>query len=210
MMRSGKGWKPKKKAEMGVGEILVFTATILVLVIASSVLMTSANKVSEQSQSTRDTAFGNIASGFTVQDITGHVLADGSAIHTLFIQVKLQAGSPSVNLDRITIQFIGNSSQYMMQISNSTNSSGHGIMTSSTFSAYQVLAQTTGGSTWTAGHYVVQQGDMIMISISNDAGNLNLKPSQPATIKIIPAYGSSTTVNFVTPSLFKSDYVNLK
>ena len=55
----------------------------------------------------------------------------------------------------------------------------------------------------------LQQGDLITISIGN-AGGLLLGFTQSATIKIVPAYGSPAMINFVTPSYYSTDYVNLK
>ncbi len=88
--------------------------------------------------------------------------------------------------------------------------SASGTRTTTAYAATQTLASSVGGAAWTAGNHVVQQGDMISISICNDAGNLNLGFAQSATIKIAPAYGTAATINFMTPSYYNSDYVDLK
>ena len=203
-MKMRTSWKKDKRAEMGVGTMIIFIAMVLVAAVAASVLISTANKVREQAQNTGDQAINNVASGFVVQDVTGQVNVARSAIKNLTVQVRLQAGSPAVNMDKVTVQFISGSTNNMMQM-NST-----GAPTSTRYVANQTLAKVVGGTTWGSNNYVVQQGDLITISICNDGHSLGLGFTQSATIKIVPAYGSPTTINFVTPSYYSTDYVNLK
>ena len=204
-MKMRTSWKKDKRAEMGVGTMIIFIAMVLVAAVAASVLISTANKVREQAQNTGDQAINNVASGFIVQDVTGQVLADRSAIKNLTVQLRLQAGSPAVNMDKVTVQFISGTTNNMMQMQPSTS----GAPTTSKYTANQTLAKDPAGETWKTNNHVVQQGDLITISIGN-AGGLGLGFTQSATIKIVPAYGSPTTINFVTPSYYSTDYVNLK
>jgi flagellin FlaB len=203
-MKMRTSWKKDKRAEMGVGTMIIFIAMVLVAAVAASVLISTANKVREQAQNTGDQAINNVASGFVVQDVTGQVLADRSAIKNLTVQLRLQAGSPAVNMDKVTVQFISGATNNMMQMQ------AAGAPTTSMYTANQTLAKVVGGVTWGTNNYVVQQGDLITISICNGAHNLGLGFTQSATIKIVPAYGSPTTINFVTPSYYNTDFVNLK
>ena len=205
-MKMRTSWKKDKRAEMGVGTMIIFIAMVLVAAVAASVLISTANKVREQAQNTGDQAINNVASGFVVQDVTGTVLADRSAIKNLSIQIRLQAGSPAVNMDKVTVQFISGSTNNMMQMQPSTS----GAPTTSKYTANQTLAKVVGGTTWGTNNFVVQQGDLITISICNSAHSLGLGFTQSATIKIVPAYGSPTMINFVTPSYYSTDFVNLK
>jgi flagellin FlaB len=197
-MKLRTSWKKDKRAEMGVGTMIIFIAMVLVAAVAASVLISTANKVREQAQNTGDQAINNVASGFVVQDVTGKVNTGMTAITNITIQVRLQAGSPPVNMDKVTIQFISGSVNRML-VMNSTTSS------TTAFKAEQTLAGAS-GNTWTSANYVVQQGDLITVSISD----ITLSYTTAATIKIVPAYGSPTNINFVTPSYYSTDYVNLK
>ena len=203
-MKMRTSWKKDKRAEMGVGTMIIFIAMVLVAAVAASVLISTANKVREQAQNTGDQAINNVASGFVVQDVTGQVLTDRSAIKNLTVQLRLQAGSPAVNMDKVTVQFISGSTNNMMQMQ------ATGQPSTSKYTANQTLAKVVGGTTWGANNYVVQQGDLITISICNDGHSLALGFTQSATIKIVPAYGSPTMINFVTPSYYNTDFVNLK
>ena len=197
-MKMRTSWKKDKRAEMGVGTMIIFIAMVLVAAVAASVLISTANKVREQAQNTGDQAINNVASGFVVQDVTGKVNAGMTAITDLTIQVRLQAGSPPVNMDKVTIQFISGDVNRMLGMDASTADDGQ-------YKAVQTLYSSS-GNTWTASNYVVQQGDLITVSISH----ISLSYTTAATIKIVPAYGSPTNINFVTPSYYSTDYVNLK
>ena len=203
-MKMRTSWKKDKRAEMGVGTMIIFIAMVLVAAVAASVLISTANKVREQAQNTGDQAINNVASGFVVQDVTGQVTAARDSIKNLTVQLRLQAGSPAVNMDKVTVQFISGSTNNMMQMS------ATGAPSSVRYVANQTLAKVYGQSTWSTSNYVVQQGDLITISICNATHNLDLRFTQTCTIKIVPAYGSPTTINFATPSYYNTDYVNLK
>ena len=187
-------WKKDKRAEMGVGTMIIFIAMVLVAAVAASVLISTANKVREQAQNTGDQAINNVASGFVVQDVTGTVNAGYTQITSLSIQMRLQAGSPNMNMDLVSIQFVSGATNSMLAFATTANTTNYGA--SSTGSA----------TTWISNNHVVQQGDMITVTITG----LTLGYSAAATVKIVPAYGSATLISFVTPSYYSTTYVNLK
>ena len=192
-------WKKDKRAEMGVGTMIIFIAMVLVAAVAASVLISTANKVREQAQNTGDQAITNVASGFVVQDVTGKV--DTGAINILTIHMRLQAGSPAINMDLVSIEVI-------------TGTTATTYEFAATPSATEYGADNSNQAYWTtAGNHVVQQGDMITVTIgtaSTGAAPLNLGFSASATVKIVPAYGSATLISFVTPSYYDTTYVELK
>jgi archaeal flagellin FlaB len=201
-MKMRTSWKKDKRAEMGVGTMIIFIAMVLVAAVAASVLISTANKVREQAQNTGDQAINNVASGFVVQDVTGTVDQTAGHAYTqitdLTIQMRLQAGSPPVNMDLVSIQYVSGSDNDMLAFADTAAGAAAGA---------SYGADSTGATaTWITGNHVVQQGDMITISITG----LTLGYSASATIKIVPAYGSATLISFVTPSCYSTNYVNLK
>ena len=194
-------WKKDKRAEMGVGTMIIFIAMVLVAAVAASVLISTANKVREQAQNTGDQAINNVASGFVVQDVTGTVDTGSNAykvITDLTIQVRLQAGSPSVNMDLVSIQFVSGNTNKMLTFIEGTDKAATNV----TYGA-----NSTGlAATWISGNHVVQQGDLVTVAITG----LTLGYSAAATVKIVPAYGSATLISFVTPSYYSTSFVNLK
>jgi archaeal flagellin FlaB len=200
-MKMRTSWKKDKRAEMGVGTMIIFIAMVLVAAVAASVLISTANKVREQAQNTGDQAINNVASGFVVQDVTGTVNTGFSQMTDLTIQIRLQAGSPSLNMDLVSIQFVSGTTNQMLSFVAGSAAAAGGAVAGTSYSA-----NSTSSAAWGTGNHVVQQGDMITVTITG----LTLSYSAAATVKIVPAYGSSTLVSFVTPSYYNTEYVNLK
>ncbi len=186
---------------MGVGTMIIFIAMILIAAVAASVLIGTANKVREQAQNTGDQAINNVASGFVVQDVTGSVNAAYTQITDLTIQIRLQAGSPNVNMNLVSIQVITSNSNALLGFA-AGSATASGAVADSKYGA-----NTTGSaSLWTGNNRVVSQGDLVTVSITG----LTLGYTSTATLKIIPSYGSSTTVGFTTPSLYSTALINLR
>jgi flagellin FlaB len=198
-MKMRMSWKKDKRAEMGVGTMIIFIAMVLVAAVAASVLISTANKVREQAQNTGDQAINNVASGFVVQDVTATV-DDNTTISDLTIQMRLQAGSPSINMDQVSIQFVSGDTNAMLEFVN-TAAAADGTADPALYGC-----DSTGSGPWATGNHVVQQGDIVTVTLSD----LTLGNSATATVKILPAYGSSTLISFVTPPFYSSTYVNLK
>ena len=187
---------------MGVGTMIIFIAMILVSAVAASVLIGTANKVREQAQNTGDQAINNVASGFVVQDVTGSVKADYTSITDLTIQMKLQAGSPAINMDLVSIQYLSSTVNNMLTFVAGSGASHGGAVGGTSYAA-----NTTGStSTWTTSEHVVKQGDLVTVTITG----LTLGLSTPASVKIVPTYGTSTLVSFVTPSYYSTTLVELR
>jgi flagellin FlaB len=186
---------------MGVGTMIIFIAMVLVAAVAASVLISTANKVREQAQNTGDQAINNVASGFVVQDVTGTVDATYASMTDLTIQMRLQAGSPNMNMDLVSIQFVSGQTNNMLAFVAGSSAAAGGAVAGTSYSA-----NTTNNNAWTSGNHVVQQGDMITVTITG----LDLSYSAAATVKIVPAYGSATLISFVTPSYYNTEFVNLK
>ena len=194
--------KKDRRGEMGVGTMIIFIAMILVAAVAASVLIGTANKVREQAQNTGDQAINNVASGFAIQDVTGIVKADYSVITDLTIQMRLQAGSPGINLDKVSIQIITATGNQMLSFVAGTTGAHGGAVSGVSYSGNT----TSSTSTWTTGEHVATQGDVITVTITG----LSLGYTATGSIKVVPAYGSPTLVNFVTPSFYSSNFVTLR
>jgi flagellin FlaB len=198
-----KTWlKRNRGGEMGVGTMIIFIAMILVAAVAASVLIGTANKVREQAQNTGNQAINNVASGFVVQDVTGTVKSDYTSITDLTVQLRLQAGSPSINMDQVSITIVTGSYNKLLTFVAGSGTAHGGAVAGTSYSANNTGSSTT----WLTSNHVVKQGDPISVTITG----LTLGLSQSATIKIVPAYGTSTLVSFVTPSYYSTGLVELR
>jgi flagellin FlaB len=89
--------KNDKRADMGVGTMIIFIAMVLVAAVAASVLISTANSVREQAQSTGEQAIRNVASGFVTQDVVGRISTDSLNVQEVYIYMRLSAGSPAIS-----------------------------------------------------------------------------------------------------------------
>ena len=186
-----------KRAEMGVGTMIIFIAMVLVAAVAASVLISTANTVREQAQSTGDQAINNVASGFIVQDVIGQVDAGTyQEINNITIYLRLAAGSPQINMNNVMISLLSDTTNLYQSMSTSVSDT--------TFTA--TVSKSISGNTWnmtdmTTSH-VVGQGDLIKITVSNAAGALGIGFNQLGVIKIMPAYGQLSLITFTTSEAF--------
>ena len=90
-----------KRAEMGVGTMIIFIAMVLVAAVAASVLISSANTVREQAIQTGNDAIAGVSSGFDIKYVKGTV--SGNAITQMDVFVQLYAGSPALKLDDVIL-----------------------------------------------------------------------------------------------------------
>jgi archaeal flagellin FlaB len=194
--------KRNRRGEMGVGTMIIFIAMILVAAVAASVLIGTANKVREQAQNTGDQAINNVASGFVVQDVTGTVDAGFTQITDLTIQMRLQAGSPSINMDLVTITFVSGSVKMQLSFVAGSAAAHGGAVASTSYAANNSAT----AATWTSSEHVVKQGEVITATITG----LTLDHTQSASLKIVPTYGTSTLVSFITPSYYSTKLVTLR
>lgn len=185
-----------KRAEMGVGTMIVFIAMVLVAAVAASVLISTANTVREQAQSTGDQAINNVASGFIVQDVIGQVnKTNFQYIDNITIYIRLAAGSPQINMNNVMISLLSDTTNLYQSMDSSLGEA--------TYTA--TVEKSISGNTWTsdmASSHVVGQGDLIKITVSNGAGDLNIGFNQLGVIKIMPAYGQLSLITFTTSEAF--------
>jgi flagellin FlaB len=197
--------KNDKRAEMGVGTMIIFIAMVLVAAVAASVLISTANTVREQAQETGDQAINNVASGFIVQDVIGQVNAsDYQSIDNITIYVKLAAGSPQINMNNVVISLVSNDNNLVMDMGAAADST--------TYVAAQY--KEVSGNPWStdmAVSHVVGQGDLIKITLTNDGNALSIGANEKCVISIQPAYGQPSPVTFVTDEAFTPnvEWVNL-
>ena len=184
-----------RRAEMGVGTMIIFIAMVLVAAVAASVLISTANQVREQAQTTGEQAIANVATGFIVQDVVGQVNADLDNLNNVTIFLRVTSGSPNVNMDNVVLAINTGAESILL------NSS---INASATDFGYIKLKDVQG-----LPQNVVGQGDILKISIGVTGAFLDIDFNQLVEIKIMPAYGQQTLITFVTPEQFSAMNITL-
>ena len=204
-----KNWlkmKNDKRAEMGVGTMIIFIAMVLVAAVAASVLISTANTVREQAQTTGEQAINNVASGFIVQDTVGQT-SEGTEITEVYIYMRLAAGSPAINMDNVMVQITTGSSTRMLDFEAVTAAHAWSACTNTTAFGCESIKSASGMS-WSTSSHLLGQGDMVKLYLGN-TGGLGIGFSQTVEVKIIPAYGQMSVVMFTTGEAFPASYITL-
>lgn len=192
-----KMWMKKdKRAEMGVGTMIIFIAMVLVAAVAASVLISTANTVREQAQSTGDQAIDNVASGFIVQDVVGEIDSGMTQLTEVTIYMRLSAGSPAINMDNVMISVTTSANSNYLNLDASARTTA--VANDSYGFAKELDVQSFDD-------WVLGQGDLAKITITG----LTVGFNQEVVIKIIPAYGQMNMITFTTPEQYSTQYITL-
>ncbi|MDD1771785.1 MAG: hypothetical protein LUQ09_02585 [Methanomassiliicoccales archaeon] len=195
-MRNWSKRKNDERAEMGVGTMIIFIAMVLVAAVAASVMISTANNVREQAQSTGDQAIDNVATGFIVQDVVGRVNSNYSQLINVTIYMRLASGSPAVNMDNVIVSVTDYDDSGILKLNNASRTTA---LTNVNFGFEKEL------DVQLYEEWVLGQGDLAKITIIG----LDCGYSEDVEIKIIPAYGQMNAISFTTPDFYSTEYLTL-
>lgn len=189
-MANLKKLRKSRRGEIGVGTLNIFIAMIPVAAVAASVLISTANSVREQAESTGTDAINNVAAGFVVMDVVGK--QSGIDVTDVYMYARLAAGSPAVNISDVVLTI--------------TDETTTDILTY----AVNASSGTYFGVDWVhlgegSDNTYVGQGDLINISISG----LTLDPRTHVIITIMPESGADTVEEFTTPPTYLTTFIDL-
>ena len=197
-----------RRAEMGVGTMIIFIAMVLVAAVAASVLISTANTVREQATQTGNDAITGVASGFDIKHVKGTV--SGNKITSMDVYVQLQAGSPALVLDDVILSVTaGGSSGELVYAGFGEDADKAATNEPDLYSV--VLVPPQDGTSNFGLYGTIAQGDLVKITF-NAVGNSEMEvvPGDSVSIKIMPAMGATTTVSFTVPSVLYDGTVNLR
>lgn len=206
-----------KRAEMGVGTMIIFIAMVLVAAVAASVLISTANTVREQATQTGNDAITGVSSGFDIKYVKGTV--ENNLITSMDIYVQLSPGSPPLRMGDVTISMTAGAASGELIFNGPTKVTGtdEEIVTAmkgeigepGMYNATLVPSAESG--TAFAQYGTVSQGNLTKITIlflGNEA--LAIQPGDSVLIKVMPARGSTMTVSFNVPPVLSNGAVDLR
>ncbi len=183
-----------RRAEMGVGTLIIFIALLLVAAVAAGVLIQTAGTLQQRALATGTQATGQVSTNAQVVEVSAE---DGTGTMNNFSMImKLAPGSNAIELDSVTLSFnLNNATQTLTYIGTAPV---HG--NTSHFAA--VYLQT--GTNNQAG--VLVRGDVIRI---NFAANRGVDSGEDVRINFIPKTGTPTYTLFTVPDVISTQRVYL-
>jgi flagellin FlaB len=188
-----------RKADVGIGAMILFIAAILVSAVAASVLIQTANEVREQARATGDQAVHSIATGLQAIEVVGQANAGWTAIGALKIFVRLNAGSEPLDVKGLTISLTGGSTSTVLVYSaTGPDASSFGATLVKDSSGLFPINQ------------VIGSGDLVRLDIGEIGGDeIDLRTSQTMDLKLMPSLGMPTALRLTAPETIFSTYTSL-
>jgi flagellin FlaB len=105
----------KDRGQVGIGTLIVFIAMVLVAAIAAGVLINTAGFLQSKSEQTGQQSGQQVTNRLQVVAATGDHISSGSGSKTLGVvnlTVKKAPGASNVDLENVTVQWVGPSGTY--------------------------------------------------------------------------------------------------
>ncbi len=206
----------KRRAEMGVGTLIIFISLLLVAAIAAGVLIQTAGSLQQRALSTGTQATGQISTNAVVVELSGEDGQDQD-LENLTMIVKLAPGSDPMKLDDLTMTLSTSSESttlsYLAPIGLPDYCAVNATLNSTD---PQFCANTNGASgnftveyLQTGANYQfgrISRGDVLAMYFETASP---LAEGVQARINIIPKIGTTTQVLFDVPDVVSTQQVYL-
>ncbi len=188
----------RKKAQSGIGTLIIFIAIILVAAIAAAVLLSTGETLQTKALETGKKSTEEVGTKLVIVSIVGHNTGSDDDIDELVITTRLSAGSEPVNLNYTLINYMTDNI-YVDGINFTTATA----MTLTT-DYYSQELQGDGDS-------IVESGEVFALHfwITNGTNYMPLVTNEQFTISIIPRGGSVTNILTQAPNAINKVYESL-
>jgi archaeal flagellin FlaB len=217
-MRANRKMRDERKdqAQVGIGTMIVFIATVLVAAIAAGVLIDTSGKLQERSATTGDQATKQVASNLRVERVVGERWS-GSAdikIGNVTFYLSLAPGAQSVDLKQLKVAFSDGNNLKTVGWNSHNNSANHnGFHIASVRDADSSIT-LSGDSEASANNKVavMTPGDVVRVKLnlapaSVDSWNfrglaMELSARTQVYVTLSPEIGAPIKADFTTPESF--------
>jgi len=207
-------------ASIGMGAMIVFIAMVLVAGIAASVIIQTSSHLESQSLSTGRQTTGEVGNGLEVYSIEGFADND-SDISKLAIMIRPRAGTSEINLNYAFIELSNEDKKVILNYTNSYYYKPDGfkdIFTADTFpdngttaaSQFGILVFSDLDSSMTQSTPIINRGDKVYLCINTTACFNDIPEKREIEGQIIPEQGNPGVINFVTPSTYAKNVMELQ
>jgi flagellin-like protein len=196
-----------KKADTGIGTLIIFIAMILVAAIAAGVLIQTATSLQNKALLSGERTKGQVSTSASVLLVYGEDGSDDNAIEDLFFKMKLIAGSDPIKLNDSLIEFdLSNQScdltYYMAGNCTRTGSeASSGYFTANAEGNFSV-EYLVKSPDWHDGY--IQRGDVIKLCMQTPR---DISADEDINIRFIPKVGNPTLVSTAMPEVINQKRV---
>lgn len=186
-----------KRAEMGIGTLILFIALMFVATTAAAVLIQTSSTLQNKAYTTGSQTIKQTLTSVVVIEASA---VDGrNALENVSFTVKLSPGADSLDIDSMSISLnTQNSSTFYL--SSESSSFSINSSTSGEF-GYTYLQQ---GTSYKYG--LLSRGDLILITISSPQP---IEPGEITTVRFLPREGLPVSIGLYTPDVYTTNVVHL-
>jgi archaeal flagellin FlaB len=183
-----------KRAQVGIGAMIVFIASVLVAAIAAAVLLDVSGRLQERSSRTGMEATQQVSSNLGVKSIAGERTNTGSGdpLEAVLIRVQLSPGAEQLDLMQLIIEISDGSTHRHLNYTSGEAGAG-------TFNATTIRDVDGSFSPTTP---VMSSGDLTEIRINTEANDININPRERVHIDLIPEVGVHVSLDLRVPPSF--------
>jgi len=181
------------RADVGIGTLIVFIAMVLVAAVAAAVLIQTSGVLQQKAQQTGKEATSEVSSNMKIVSVTGKTNAGKTLIQELNVSVELASGGSDVDFAKVIVKYINETTETTLSL----NSTGNPPTPTST--QYNYTEERVGSG---SANYVLQPGDLALITIDLNSINANLYPRKKGTIQIMPETGTMVLKDIVAPATY--------
>ncbi len=205
-----------RRAESGMGALLVFIASILVAAVAAGVIIQTTYMAQQRAQTTAELSIKDVSNGFKILSVEGKVDNTTNTLKYIYLKVALHAGSDAIDLNNTIIEITDGTHEANLKLDYSWLGAANTTLTDITSAEENATANTDftvvvlrdPNNQFSKTSPVVTQGTLLKIVISVEGWSIG--PQTEVTIKIIPKHGVPTLEEFTTPATFAGKtYVSL-
>ena len=199
----------RKKAEAGIGSLILFIAMIIVASITVTVFMQTAGSLQNKALTTASASQSMVSNRMNVAAITA-IDGENSDIKQFRIRSSVVAGSDGIKLSTALLSMELSNGNIDLVYSNEScvnvsDSSGDGYFTDGVNSnGTFTVSYLTRGAAYAKGY--LQRGDVINICFE---GPRNISEDENLKITFAPAKSSQTITSVSVPDIITTTYVRL-
>ncbi len=180
-----------EQAQVGIGTMIVFIATILVAAVAAGVLIDTSQKLQDKSTRTGSDAINNVGTSLEILSVHGLRTGGAGNLEELQIQVRLAAGAETVSLSALKINYL---------TAGGLKTVSHGTPATDVV----FTAESLGGTAVTT----LSAGEVAVLQIGTIGGTgVGLSEATGVSLDFLPQVGHSVSIDFTTPTTYGTNNV---
>ncbi|MGM5485349.1 MAG: archaellin/type IV pilin N-terminal domain-containing protein [Nanobdellota archaeon] len=196
--------KVKKKAEMGIGTLIIFIAMILVAAIAAGVLIQTASSLQNKALLTGERSQQQVSTSLKPMLLYAEDGSTGNNVKTFYMKMKLAPGSNPVKFDEMLVEVSLNNASYDYNFNGTADCENNVPVFNETVHEGFAIDYLIKGSSFSDGY--LQRGDISKLCFQTKR---NVTEDENFAIRLIPKIGNQAPIETAMPDILSEKRVTI-